>query len=472
MFQGIILKNLIEDKKFARRVLPHLKEEYFETNESRIFFRLVRDHIIKYGSLPTPSSIKVEASTLDNMNERSFNDLNNLVDSIDEMKRENWSPDWLVDTTESFCQERALTNAILDSVGLIENKQNVGNIPEMVRKALQVSFSNEIGLEMADDDDVEKRWDLYHRKMVKIPTGIDLLDSVTGGGYEKKSLIVTLGQTNAGKTAQMVNFGANAIRNGFNVLYVTLEMSEEKIIQRFEANFFDNEINDISGMSKSLYLSKIQKFKKMSQGRLIVKEFPTSCCDVNRIRGLLDELAIKKEFKPDVILVDYLNLMNSIRVKGENMYSIVKSIAEELRGLAVEGDYCIVSGTQITRSGFNASDIDLTDTSESIGLPATVDFMLGTIFPDELREQGIQIWKVLKNRFGGIVNFRIPVRVEFAKSRFLNMADNSIANNDEAVNMQIKDEERRRKKRQTIIVKAESKDSDLGASDILDMIGE
>lgn len=353
-------------------MLPHLDSAYFSDIDKRVIYQIIRKYIGKYRTLPTVSALKVEVNALDNVNEHTFKEINISLDKLAEMKDE-WDLDWLVDKSEEFCKECALHNAILASVEKLERKENVSDIPELVKKALQVEFNTNVGLEFLDDKDIDLRWEKYHENIAKIPTGITKIDNCCGGGIEKKALSIIMGPTNSGKTAAFISLTSNMLRDGQNVLYITLEMAEEKIIQRYEANFLDVDINDVPLLKEEKYKSSLQNIKVKSCGRLVVREFPTSTANVNHIRALLDELKIKKEFVPDVIVIDYLNLMNSCRITSDNMYSVVKAIAEEVRGLAVEGDYAIVSGTQSNR----CLTLDTVVEEENKGKIAIIDLEVG-----------------------------------------------------------------------------------------------
>lgn len=472
MISDIILYSLIHNRAFARKTISHIKGEYFETIEGKKIFTLIKDYIVKYKNLPTINSLKTELAKDGKLNENTFNTLSENIDNLKRVE-DSYDDTWLINNCEEWCKERALHNAILDSVTIIESKKATGAIPEIIRKALQVEFETTIGIEFLDNKGIDSRWKEYHKENLKFSTGIDPLDAITDGGLEPKSLSIIMSGTSAGKSSAMCSMAANFIRNGYNVLYVTLEMSEEKIAQRIDANFLDVDINDVPMLKEETYKKHLHSIQNKTKGRLVIKEYPPALLTTNKLRSLLEDLKVKIDFMPQIVIVDYLNLMNSDRVKSENLYSYIKSIAEELRGLAVDLGLAILSATQGNRAtnDENSSDMDLTNVSESIGLAATADFLVGIIFPVELREQGIQIWKILKNRFGGIVNFKIPLRVNFARARLtamdsqekegIKISDNSVGNN--AI---LKKEESRQKYKNTLVVDASS---DV-VEDILDFI--
>jgi replicative DNA helicase len=454
MVSNIILQSLLTNKKFARKVLPHIKEDYFESLEKKKLYDIIKKYIVEYRNLPNANAIKLELTKDDKLSGSLFDNLIDLVDSINS-DTSIYDDDWLVDNCEKWCKDRSLHNAIIKSVELIEGKENTASIPDMIRTALQVEFDSKIGIEFFDSKGIIDRWAEYHRENIKFSTGIKGLDNIFAGGLETKSLSIIMSGTSAGKTSSMCGMTANFLRSGYDVLYITLEMAEEKIAQRVDANFLNVDINDVPLMKEKNYNSQLMQLKEKTAGRLVIKEYPPATISVANIRHLLEELKVKLDFVPKIIVVDYLNLLLSVRIKGDNMYSIVKSIAEELRGLAVEKDFCILSATQGNRqtNDENNSDMDLTNVSESIGLAATCDALVGIIFPAELREQNIQIWKVLKNRFGGIVNHKITLRVNFARAGIYDMDQQlELSGNSETNRVLEQTEQRRTEQRNKIIV--------------------
>lgn len=464
MISNIVLQSLLTNKKFARKVLPHIELEYFENLEKKKLFSLIKQYVIDYRNLPNVNSLKLELTKDEKISESLFDGVVDLVDSISTDKTV-YDDEWLVTNTELWCKERSLHNGIIESVEIIESKQNTGAIPEIIRKALQVEFESSIGIEFFDEKGIKDRWDEYHKDNIKFATGIKALDAIFAGGLETKALTVIMSGTSAGKTSSMCGMTANFLRNGNDTLYITLEMAEEKIAQRVDANFLNVDINDVPLMKETNYKKQLNNLKDKTSGRLVIKEYAPASISVSKIRFLLEELKVKLDFSPKIIVVDYLNLLLSDRVKSDNMYTIVKSIAEELRGLAVEKDLCILSATQGNRqtNDENNSDMDLTNVSESIGLAATCDALVGIIFPAELREQGIQIWKVLKNRFGGIVNHKIPLRVNFARAGIYDMEDDkdmALAGNSASNGIQMQTEERRIHEKNKIVVETDDETED------------
>lgn len=441
-----VLGGLVTNKSYAKKVLPHIKREYFSTHEESYLFELVKKYIIKYRSMPTITSLKIELAQQTDLVEKDHDNISQLIDTAFSVPFD-YTVDWLIDRTEDWCKKQALFNAIQKSVDLMEIEKNLESIPEMIRQALAVEFDKNVGQELFNDEDIATRWERYHEVVKKYGFGIDVLDRVTSGGMEPKTLNVIAAATNVGKSMAMISIAANMIRQGHDVLYLTLEMSEEKILQRFEANFLDIPINDVTLMSKDKYVSKLNVEREKGRGRLMVKEFPPATINTNHVRSLLEELEIKKGFKPVVIIVDYLNLMTSCRYSGESLYVVVKSIAEELRGLAVEKEYCILSATQGNRATNNSknSTFEIDNVSESIGLPQTVDLLLAAISPEELRERGIQMWIALKNRYSGIVNYKFPLQTEFEKARLLDSEEDVSFVGSENIE-KVKDEEIRQKK--------------------------
>jgi replicative DNA helicase len=476
MLSNIVLKNLMTNKKFARKVLPHIEVEYFESLEKKKLYEIIKKYVIDYSNLPNPNAVKLELTKDSKIGGHMFDGISDLVDEL-QADDNVYDDDWLLDNCESWCKDRSLHNAIIESVELIESKQNTTAIPELIRKALQVEFESSIGIEFFDEKGIKDRWDEYHKDHIKFSTGIKALDAMFAGGLETKALTVIMSGTSAGKTSSMCGMTANFLRNGEDVLYITLEMAEEKIAQRIDANFLNVDINDVPLMKEKKYKQTLHKLQEKTKGRCVIKEYPPASITVAKIRHLLEELKVKLNFTPKIIVVDYLNLLLSDRVKSDNMYTIVKSIAEELRGLAVEKDLCVLSATQGNRqtNDENNSDMDLTNISESIGLAATCDALVGIIFPQELREQGIQIWKILKNRFGGIVNHKIPLRVNFARAGIYDMEDNDaidISGNSQANEVLATTENRRIQDRNKIVIDDEDGDDDTTGDDLLDMMGD
>jgi replicative DNA helicase len=426
--EDIILSELFENKVYARKVIPYLKTEYFESFEDKAIFSLVRKYIGKYRSLPTYNVIKHGLSKSQSLNEDHFESCVGRVDEIEGSKREDYDLDWLVDMTESFCQDTALENAIVKGMEILQEKREERyTVKDLITQALQIEFDNRIGIDFFDEKDIDQRWELYHKDATKFPCGLSKFDECTGGGIEPKTLTCLLGDTHIGKTMALVSIAKGYVQRGYDVLYVTLEMAEEKISQRVEANILSVEINNIGDMEEKKFKSNLIAAKQKGYGRLIVKEFPTSGAGVSHIRRLLDDLKLKKRFVPQIIVVDYINIMKSDRYNDSNLYITIKAIAEELRGLAVEGKFAIITATQTNRQGAESSDISMTDVAESYGLPQTVDCLIAIMSPDQLEAQNIQLWKSLKNRLAGIVGWKWPIKTEFEFGRIKDLDTESEA---------------------------------------------
>ena len=426
--QKLILKNLTTDEEFCRQTLPHLKAEYFE-NEHKPVYELILSFLSKYNKLPTSAALDVEFQKSDLINKSTRNEIHNLILELE--NNEKVDREWLLNSTEEWCKNRAVYLAIIKSISIIDGKEKQltdGAIPGILSKALQVSFDTNVGHDYFEN--AEQRYDFYHTQEDKIPFDISLLNTITKGGVSNKTLNIILAGTGGGKSLAMCHFASANLAAGLNVLYVTLEMAEERIAERIDANLLDVPIDQLETLPQQLFDSKVNKLKEKSRGKLIVKEYPTATAHVGHFRALLDELRLKKDFKPDVIFVDYLNIMASSRVKGlggsVNTYSLIKAIAEELRGLAVENDVPIWSATQVTRSGFGNTDVELTDTSESFGLPATADLMLALISTEQLEGMNQLMVKQLKNRYNDPTqNRRFVVGIDRSKMRLYDVEDSA-----------------------------------------------
>ena len=423
MIEPLILGSLLHNEDYTRKVLPFLQEEYFESFESKLIYRSVNDYIKKYNSVPSKDALRISIEESRSISEEQFKTVTDTIDglSYDDKNDEQW----LVDETEKFCQDRALYNAIRTSISVIDEKNgkiDKGAIPKLLQDALGVSFDNSVGHDFLEN--VDERYEFYHRKESRIEFDIDLLNTITKGGLPRKSLNIILAGTGVGKSLAMCHFAATNLMHGKNVLYITLEMAEERIAERIDANLIDASIDEIHEMPKDVYQKKVNRLKTKTPGKLIVKEYPTASAGSAHFRHLLNELKLKKNFTPDIIYVDYLNICTSSRIKSGlnvNSYTLVKAIAEELRGLAVEFDVPLVSATQTTRSGFTNSDVGLEDTSESFGLPATADFMIALISTEELEQLGQIMVKQLKNRWGDPnMNKRFVIGIDRSHMRFYN----------------------------------------------------
>jgi replicative DNA helicase len=398
--EKIILQNLARNDSYARKVVPFLKKEYFHDRNENIVFDSIHKFIIEYNSLPTKDVLYI---SLEKTKSISQDDFQNSIEIVDELYSdyEESSIDWLMNETENFCKEKAVYNAIMNSINIIDGKDTTPTtaIPDILSKALAVSFDTHIGHDYIED--YEKRYEFYHKVEQKIPFDLDVFNEITSGGIVPKTLSICMAGTGVGKSLFLCHFAAACLKQHKNVLYITCEMSEEKIAERIDANILDVAINDLKALPLSVYEKKLKNSCADVRGKLIIKEYPTSTANSNHFRFLLDELSLKKKFKPDIIFIDYLNICASARIKGGkvNSFEYIKAISEELRGLAVEYNVPLVTATQTNREGFANSDPELTHTSESFGLPMTADFMFALISTDELEQSGHILVKQLKNRY-------------------------------------------------------------------------
>ena len=381
----LILRNLLYNEEYARKVVPFIKDEYFEEQNQKIIYQEVSSFLQKYDKLATKEILYIEVEKRSDINDTSFRDISDIISSLD---NEIGEIEWLVDSTEKWCRDRAIYLALMESIQLADGKDEKktrDSIPDILSEALAVSFDNNIGHDYLND--YEKRFDSYHKKEDRIPFDLEHFNKITKGGLPNKTLNIALAGTGVGKSLFMCHVASGALIEGKNVLYITLEMAEEKIAERIDANLLNINIQDITDLPKPMFNTKVENLIKKTQGTLIIKEYPTASAHSGHFKALLQELALKKSFKPDIIFIDYLNICASSRYRAGsnvNSYSYIKAIAEELRGLAVETNLPIVSATQTTRSGYGSSDVELTDTSESFGLPATADLMFALISTEEL----------------------------------------------------------------------------------------
>ena len=394
--QQTILRNLLSNEDYLRKVIPFLKKEYFE-GEHKIVFNEIVSFVNKYNKLPTKESITVDMTTAG-----TLEPVSGLVDIV--FTPEPVNEEWLLNSTEKWCQDRAIYLAIMESINVIDGKNQSltkNAVPEILSDALAVSFDTNVGHDYIDNSD--DRFDFYHRVEDRLPFDLENFNDITKGGIPNKTLNIALAGTGVGKSLFMCHVAASSLMQGKNVLYITLEMAEERIAERIDANLFNLPIDQLESLSKKMFDDKIAKIAKRNIGKLIVKEYPTGAAHASHFRALLNELKLKKQFEPDIIFIDYLNICSSSRMKGLggaiNSYSYVKAIAEELRGLAVEFNVPVFSATQTTRSGYSNTDIGLEDTSESFGLPATADFMFALISTEDLQRLGQMMVKQLKNRY-------------------------------------------------------------------------
>ena len=417
-----ILKNLIFNEDYARKILPFIKSEYFTDNTEKILFEEVNEYINHYKNLPTYESLVINFTESKKLTEQQVRDSVEMLREINAEREEKSDNAWLIDNTEKFCQDKAIYNAIMKSVQILDNKSendSKGSIPKLLSDALGVSFDSSVGHDYVEDAD--NRFDFYHKHETKIPFDLDIFNKITKGGLPQKTLNIALAGTGVGKSLFMCHVAGSCLSQGLNVLYITMEMAEERIAERIDANLLNIDIADLNSISKQDYDRKFSALKVKTQGKLIIKEYPTAAASALHFRSLLNELQLKKSFKPDIIFIDYLNICASARIKAGanvNSYSYIKAIAEELRGLAVEFSVPIVSATQTTRSGFTSSDPGLEDTSESFGLPATADFMFALISTEELQQLNQIMVKQLKNRYNDPNTFkRFMVGIDRSKMK-------------------------------------------------------
>ena len=413
-----ILKNLTYNEKYCRKVFPFIKSEYFNEKHERVIFEEIAKFVEKYNKLATKEILHIELDNRKDITDEDLKSANAIVQTFEEIDTNH---DWLLDTTEKWCRDRAIYLALMESIHIADgndSKKNRDAIPTILSDALGVSFDHKVGHDYIKD--YEERYEFYHREESKIPFDLEFFNKITKGGIPNKTLNIALAGTGVGKSLFMCHFAASVLLQGKNVLYITLEMSEEKIAERIDANLLNVNVQDLIDLPKNLYESKINNLSKKTKGKLIIKEYPTASAHAGHFKSLLNDLSLKKSFKPDIIFIDYLNICASARYKGTavNSYTYVKSIAEELRGLAVEYDVPIVSATQTTRSGYSNSDVDLTDTSESFGLPATADLMFALISSEDLENLGQIMVKQLKNRYNDpTINKRFVIGIDRAKMR-------------------------------------------------------
>ena len=413
-----IIKNLVCNDEYRRQVFPYLKVSYFESDTNLTLFKLIKSFIEKYEKCPTKESLEVDLQGASHLSEETFK---NVSSAIRNLEKDDSDYKWLVDTTEEWCRNRAIYLSLLESIKIAEGddkEKDMGSIPTILSDAISVSFDNKIGHDYLDD--YQERFDFYNRVETKIPFDLAMFNKITKGGLTNKSLNVALAGTGVGKSLFMCHVAASTLLQGKNVLYITCEMSEEKIAERIDANLLSVPIQDIASLPRKMYENKVNNLMKKTSGKLIIKEYPTASAHVGHFRSLLSDLSLKKSFKPDIIFVDYLNICTSQRFKASfvNSYTLVKGIAEELRGLAVEQGVPVVSATQTTRSGYGSTDIDLTDTSESFGLPATADLMFALISTEESEQLGQILVKQLKNRYNDLtINKRFAVGIDRAKMK-------------------------------------------------------
>ena len=421
-----ILRNLLTDENYMRKVLPFIKPDYFE-GIYRILFREAGKFVAKYNKLPNAEAFKIELDNTDKLSDEQYNLSMDIVPQL--FAGEKVDDKWLLDTTEKWCQDRAIYLAIMESISIIDGKHEVltkGALPDLLTKALGVGFDLKVGHDYVEN--AEDRYEFYHTEEDRLPFDLEYFNTITKGGVPRKTLNIALAGTGVGKSLFMCHVASAALVQGFNVLYITMEMAEERIAERIDANLLNVPIDQLDKISKDQFTTKVNDIARKTTGKLIIKEYPTGSAHSGHFRALLNELKLKRQFEPDLIFIDYLNICASSRMKGMggaiNSYSYIKAIAEELRGLAVEFDIPIFSATQTTRSGFSNSDIGLEDTSESFGLPATADLMFALISTEELEQQGQFMVKQLKNRYNDPTQHkRFVIGVDRSKMRLYDVEE-------------------------------------------------
>src|SRR6056300_338059 len=421
-----ILRNLLTDEKFMRKVLPFIKPDYFE-GVYRILFKEAGKFVAKYNKLPTYESFQIEIDKADRLTDEQYRMSSEILPHL--FANEKVDDEWLVNTTEKWCQDRAIHNAIMESISIIDGKHESltkGALPDLLSKALGVAFDTNVGHDYVEN--AQERYEFYHTEESRLPFDLEYFNKITKGGLPNKTLNIALAGTGVGKSLFMCHMAASSLTQGSNVLYITMEMAEERIAERIDANLLNVPIDQLDKMSKDMFTTKVANLARKTTGRLIVKEYPTGSAHSGHFRALLNELKLKKQFKPDIIFIDYLNICASSRMKtmggAINSYTYIKAIAEELRGLAVEFDVPVVSATQTTRSGYSNSDPGLEDTSESFGLPATADLMFALISNEELDRSNQILVKQLKNRYNDPTTYkRFVIGVDRSKMKLKNIAD-------------------------------------------------
>ena len=418
-----ILKHLLNDDAYTRKILPFLSGDYFSDHSEKVIYEEIHKYITKYNNLPTVEALTIEIDGRSNLSGDQHKKVTGLLDELNVTEFDTRDGVWLLDATEKFCQEKAIYNAIMESIQILDesgnSKKEKGAIPDILSDALAISFDNHVGHDFIDD--AETRYEFYHTVEKRIPFDLDYLNRITKGGLPEKTLNIILAGTGVGKSMFMCHCAAANLSIGKNVLYITLEMAEERIAERIDANLLNVDIDKLMAIPKESYLKKIERLKEKTLGRLIIKEYPTASANVTHFKHLLNELKLKRQFVPDIIYIDYLNICASSRMRqgaNVNSYSFIKAIAEELRGLAVEHKVPVISATQTTRGGYSNSDVDITDTSESFGLPATADFMIALIATEELTDLNQMMVKQLKNRYNNPdTNKRFMIGVDKAKMK-------------------------------------------------------
>ena len=421
--ETVILQSLLHNEEYFRKVIPFLKREYFIANEEQKTFDEIKNFITEFNTLPNKDAIIIALQNDKTLNDETYKETVSYVSSLED---EKYDYNWLLQTTEKFCKDKAIYNAIINSISIIDGRNkslSTDGIPQLLQDALGVCFDANVGHDYIDDAD--SRYDFYHKVETRIPFDLDYLNKITNGGLPNKTLNVVLAGTGVGKSLFMCHVAASTLSQGKNVLYITLEMAEERIAERIDANLMNITLDQLKDLPKGIFDNRIEKIKSKCTGKLIITEYPTAGAHVGHFRSLLNELQLKRRFKPDIIIVDYLNICASSRFKAGaniNSYTLIKSIAEELRGLAVEEALPILSATQTTRGGYGNTDVELTDTSESFGLPATVDLMFALIATEELDQLNQIMVKQLKNRYNDpTINKRFVIGIDRARMKLFDL---------------------------------------------------
>ena len=409
--ERLILSHLIHNENFSRKVVPYVKSEYFEDPPEKLVFKLIQEYILKHNDLPTKQSLLIDLDQIDGIHETEYTKSNEIINTLNKPSDFKDITPWLLEQSETFCQDKAIYNAVVNAIAILEGNEKThlskGAIPTVLSDALAVSFDPHVGHDFIED--AEDRFDFYHRVEEKLEFDLELFNKITKGGLPKKTLNICLAGTGVGKSLFMCHQAASCLSINKNVLYITLEMAEERIAERIDANLLDIPMDQLEEIPRDMYKKKIDKLKGKTNGKIIIKEYPTASAGAMHFKNLLGELNLKRNFVPDIIFIDYLNICTSSRIRAGanvNSYTYIKSIAEELRGLAVEHNVPIMSATQTTRTGFTSTDIGLEDTSESFGLPATADFMFALISSEEMEELNQMLVKQLKNRYNDPTSYR------------------------------------------------------------------
>lgn len=425
----LILNSLIKNKTYVNKVLPFLKSEYFEDNLEKSIFKYISEFITEYNTLPSDDVIEYYAAKDIKLTDDDLKEISSLWNEIIEIDTENMTVDWLVDITEEWCKERAIFLAVSESITIItdeKKKPEKNTIPDLLKEALAISFDTNVGHDFVED--AESRFDYYHKKEAKIPFDIDMLNKITKGGFTHGTLNLFLGGTNSGKTLFMTHFASSYLYQGYNVLYITLEIAEEEIAKRIDANLMNIKMSEITNLEKDNFLSKIGKIRSKTIGKLKIKQYPPASANINHFRALLNELSLKKNFVPDIIIVDYLGICLSARIRSsENSFSYYKSVAEELRGLAVERRIPIISNHQFNRSGQYNTDVDLENVSESHGIAMTADFLAAIIVTEEFIEEKKVMVKQLKSRYNDPSYYnKFMIGMDREKMKLYNLEDEDV----------------------------------------------